>query len=291
MLARALVPSRPFRISKLRTPCEKWGVGGTGSLRSALPMASWLRRQEGGNKPDRNHEAAVLPPYYLKLSEILFISVARRSHRIAAGEFRDIRRKVSRFERNLRGGPAHPHREHSMLARFQGRCVRFEIETNKSNCKWLRLPFRTSDFHPCGARLQILGRKHHQRGWRGGQHDRGLPRDCYLVGVGIAAETLPKEFKAIGQRRHARAGRNLHRRRHRFAGRKNRRSDSPGAPGYRSKNHAGIQRRHEKGSARRIGPEPVPVREIHRDAGHEPPVHVQHGERGALARNDSPRQQ
>ncbi len=275
MLARALVPSRPFRISKLRTPCEKWGVGGTGSLRSALPMASWLRRQEGGNKPDRNHEAAVLPPYYLKLSEILFISVARRSHRIAAGEFRDIRRKVSRFERNLRGGPAHPHREHSMLARFQGRCVRFEIETNKSNCKWLRLPFRTSDFHPCGARLQILGRKHHQRGWRGGQHDRGLPRKSSKRSVNDATRgpeeiSIEEDTASLGERITV---------------------VTRGAPGNRSKNHAGIQRRHEKGSARRIGPEPVPVREIHRDAGHEPPVHVQHGERGALARNDSPRQQ
>lgn len=56
-------------------------------------------------------------------------------------------------------------------------------------------------------------------------------------------------------------------------------------------NHAGIQRRHEKGPARRIGREPVPVRKIHRNSRSQPPVHVQHRERGALARNDSPRQQ
>src|SRR5207302_6507854 len=54
---------------------------------------------------------------------------------------------------------------------------------------------------------------------------------------------------------------------------------------------AAIERGHEKCPARGIGGEPVPVRENHRNTRSQTAVHVQHGERCALARNNSPRQQ
>ncbi len=76
-----------------------------------------------------------------------------------------------------------------------------------------------------------------------------------------------------------------------LAGRENGRGNPPCAPRYRTKNHSWIQRRHEERPARRIRRKPVPVREIYCDARSQPPVHIQHRERGSLARNDFSRQQ
>src|SRR5439155_130624 len=47
---------------------------------------------------------------------------------------------------------------------------------------------------------------------------------------------------------------------------------------------------YKESPARCICRETVSVRKIHRNTGRKPPVHVQHRERGALSRNDSPRQ-
>src|SRR6266704_6648250 len=155
---------------------------------------------EDGYQSDRNQEAAILPPHYFKPAKIVLASAAWGSHRIAPGEFRDSRGQVSRLERNLRRRSANSYRERSVLAGFQRRWICFEFEPDKRHGKRRRLALSAGNFQRSAAGLQLRWRKHDQRSWRRREQDRRLPCDRHLISVGIAAEALPKNLKAVRQR-------------------------------------------------------------------------------------------
>ena len=106
--------------------------------------------------------------------------------------------------------------------------------------------------HVRWPRIGIGRRQHHQRHCRGGQHQRLLPADGYLVGVGIAAETLAGNIKSVRDGHHARHARHFEFRGIRLRRRQYRGSHPPGAPFDGSENHPRCERRHEQGSARGI---------------------------------------
>lgn len=150
-----------------------------------------------GHQPDGNQKAAILSSHDFELRKIVRITAARLLHRSAAAKFGDFRLQVSRFENNLVTCPAHSYFECAMLARFQWRRVRFELQRHKRGEKSLRDIFGTGNFHRRRPRLQFGGRKNHKRRGRGSKNQRGLTSHTDLIRICITAESTAGNLKPV----------------------------------------------------------------------------------------------
>jgi len=106
-----------------------------------------------GTKPNRNQEAAVLPPGHVKLGNILLASTAG-ARADCTGKLRDLRARF-RASSAISRGSAHAHRERSMLAMVSTARSRFEFEPSKREGERRGCRF-AQETPPPAAGLQVL---------------------------------------------------------------------------------------------------------------------------------------
>ena len=91
-----------------------------------------------------------------------------------------------------------------MLAALQRPGIRFQLEPDERGGELWCVAFCAGDGNGGWPWTQFHRRKNHQRNGRRCQYQSAVVRDRDLVGVGVAAESFAKNFKAIRQRCDAR---------------------------------------------------------------------------------------
>src|SRR6267378_1247906 len=162
----------------------------------------------------------------------------------------------------------------------------FEFQRNEHYGKRRRTLLPARHLHLRRPRLQIGRRKNSKIGRRRSKRKTRRAVNQDMVRVGIAAEAVAHEFKAVAKRSHAGSQRNLQGGGRRFYRWNNGACDSASAPLNRGINLLGIQRRNKHCAAGCIGFQCVSVGELHGDAGSQASADIEDSEGGVFAADD-----
>src|SRR6267378_6873762 len=167
----------------------------------------------------------------------------------------------------------------------------FEFQRNEHYGKRRRTLLPARHLHLRRPKLQIGRRKNSKIGRRRSKRKTRRAVNQDVVRVGISAEAVAHDFKAVAKRSHAGSQRYLQGGGRRFHGWNNGACDSASAPLNRGINLPGIQRRNKHCPAGCVRLQCVSVGELHYDSGSEAPVDIENSQRGVftadnLARHD-----
>src|SRR5215472_1873918 len=161
---------------------------------------------DGGDETDGDKEIAGFLADHFELRDILVAAAALMLDRISAGKYRDVRCEITGLQRDFFRGSLNAYGQRAMLAALQRRRVRFKRKLDKRYGRLRDFAARARYGNRRSTGIESDRRKDEQGSGRGSEHQRRLATNCYLIGVGVTAEALAEDLKAIRQRREARRG-------------------------------------------------------------------------------------
>ena len=217
----------------------------------------------------------MLPSGERKDGQILCSAGRSGPRGISAVERGDLGREVSRLQGDALGGSGDANGKCALFSGLKRGGIRFQREFEEHHTSPASVRFVARNAHFGGAGIETRWRQDRQRFRRRGKYERRVAVDLNSVLVGVTAEAMALQFKAIAQRGEVRCAINL-------------RGTFVGGSGYNFGLHAagsalngGVEnalreRRNKGGAASRVGGDLIAVGKRHGDIRGEPAAEVEY---------------